>query len=366
MKVLIDKLNIEVNIKNDNIIHNKVNNILRSIRISLKRNYNKSFESYLKDIGFDLKMCNICKEEYAKYDLDFEIKNNIFTVKNVFYPENKIYCYSKNKKCPGKKMNPNSVEFISKSMNLTEKEALDYIHKNNKSPFYLSNHDSIEEYKKYQTRDLSFFNNENEYNKWKEKLKRGHKIETYIEKYGKVEGTKIWKNIQKKKNSCSLEFYLKKYKTEKEALLEYSKRLEKVIPNSSSKEADSFFKKLTKILYSKFNINKDDITTNYKDNKEFRLVYYFYDYCIHSHKIIIEYNGKLWHPNKEYYTKEEWNKWKHPFNENLNADDVYKKDKQKLAIALSKGYKVITVWSDKEEKYNIDLVIQKLTKYING
>ena len=366
MEILINKINIKVNIKDENIINNNFNNILRSIRISLKRNYNMSFESYLEEIGFDLQMCNICKKEHAKYEVDFEIKNNTFIVNNIIYPQNKLYCYSKNKNCEGKKMNPNSVEFISKTMNLTKKESIEYIHNNNKSPFYSSNHTSLEEYKKYQTRDLSFFDNENEYNKWKEKLKRGHKIETYIKKYGKVEGTKIWEDIQKKKNSCSLEFYLKKCKTEKEALLEYSKRLEKVIPNSSSKEADTFFEKLTRVLCDKFNISENDITTNYKDNTEFQLVYYFYDYCIHSHKIIIEYNGKLWHPNKEYYTEEEWNNWKHPFNEKLNADDVYQKDIQKMAIALSRGYKVITIWSDKEEDYNIDFVVEKLNKYING
>ena len=365
MKIKIGGLDITVNIKNDNIINNNINNILRSVKISLKRNHNISFDEYLDIMGFNLEKCNICKNEKARYDVDFIISGDEFSVKNISYK--KYYCYSKNKKCPGKKMNPNSVEFISKSMKISKQKALEYIHQNNSTPFYLSNHGSVEDYKKSQTRDINFFGSRDNYEEWKDKLKRGHKIETYIKKYGKGEGERIWKEIQSKKESCSLKFYLKKFNgDEKKALEEYSERLKKVIPNSSSKEAEKFFKELTKEVIINFGIKEEDILTFYKDNKELNIVYYFYDYCITSHKIIIEYNGKLWHPDKKYYTKEEWDSWKHPFNEGLTADMVYKKDKQKLAIALSRGYKLIKVWSDVGVDDNIKFVIEKIRKYING
>lgn len=42
----------------------------------------------------------------------------------------------------------------------------------------------------------------------------------------------------------------------------------------------------------------------------------------------------------------------------------YKKDKQKLAMALSRDYKVITVWSDKSEEYNINIIIDKIKKIL--
>lgn len=62
-----------------------------------------------------------------------------------------------NKDCASRKLNPNSVERVSKGLGLSEAEALHLIHARNKSPFYRENHSSDEEYTKAQTRGLDFF-----------------------------------------------------------------------------------------------------------------------------------------------------------------------------------------------------------------
>ena len=317
-------------------------------------------------MGFDLKKCGICNDELGRYKVDFSILDGLFKINDVLYENDKVYCYSKNRECGGRKMNPNSIEFISKTMGLSELDARNYIHNNNKSPFYSINHKSGTDYIKWQTRDEAFFDSSEKYENWKTKLRYGHTLESYIEKHGIRKGTKIYTDVQKSKESCSLKFYMNKYDDEEIAMLEYTKRLEQCIPKSSSIEANSFFERLSVIILEKFNITSSDIITYYKDETEFQIAFFFYDYCIKSHKIIIEYNGKIWHPNKKYYSESEWSEWKHPFNESLTADEVYKKDIKKLAIALGRGYKVITVWSDKTVEYNIEYITDKINKYLNG
>jgi hypothetical protein len=103
-------------------------------------------------------------------------------------------------------MNPNSVEFISLTLNLTKDAAREYIHSHNKSPFYLKNHNTKDEYCKFQARTKDFFikkYGEHEgslkYDIFCNTVKYSNSKSFYIDKFGLIEGQQLWDEISKKK-----------------------------------------------------------------------------------------------------------------------------------------------------------------------
>lgn len=149
----------------------------------------------LKNYNISLKTCNGCGE----YNLEFYVilDNNCNPI-DIKYKQNdkrpaldQNYCYGRNKKCPLKKLNPNSVEFIKKVRGLTESESLEYIHSRNSSPFYLINHDNEEDYKKSQSRIIT--------KEYREKISRSNSKSAYIEKYGVESGLERWNKLCKSK-----------------------------------------------------------------------------------------------------------------------------------------------------------------------
>lgn len=81
---------------------------------------------------------------------------------------------------------------------------------------------------------------------------------------------------------------------------------------------------------------------------------YFYDLCIPSKKIIIEYNGIAWH------AKEGQLDYIHPITKE-NYDSNYQRNFKKIELAKSKGFEVITIWSDDQNKKEIiDQILEKI------
>ena len=70
---------------------------------------------------------------------------------------------------------------------------------------------------------MNFFNGDKtKFNNFKNKLKYSHTISYYIEKYGEIKGTKIFNEICSKKDSSSLQHFIKKNKGNEElALFEF-------------------------------------------------------------------------------------------------------------------------------------------------
>jgi len=71
---------------------------------------------------------------------------------------------------------------------------------------------------------------------------------------------------------------------------------------------------------------------------------YFYDFVIRSKKIIIEYNGVLFHPKSENCD------WIHTFDNNISCKEVYNKQLDKINVANNAGFKLLEAWSD-DDKY---------------
>jgi hypothetical protein len=403
----------------NNYIEKKVS---QSLKLSLIKKFNITLDDYLTiKLNKEIKKCNFC-ECYSDYKLsfDFEIfrKGYLITDFKIIY--DKLYCKGKNKKCEGKKLNPNSIEFVSKSMNLSKEDAIKHIHNRNKSPFYKENHKDIDSYKKYQRRDIEFFNgSEKKFNDFKNKLKYSHTLNYYIDKYGEEKGKNIYEKINEKKDSSSLLYFIKKNKgNEEKALIEFNNKNDKCIQNLSNyikrhgeedgiilyneykerkkkmNSLDNYIKKygniegkkrrkewLEKITKNNWysnesaqlfdEVEKEMNIKGLRGNNEYFLydknknIIYYYDFTLLEYKIIIEYNGKIWHPNKEIYSDEEWNNWKHPFNKELKADDVYKKDIDKINLCKDFGFDILIIWSfEKNKKEKIINFIQNKNKQI--
>jgi len=237
---------------------------------TLKRRVKKKFNLYNgnKYIYFnehfknnDLRRCSFCGE-LCSFNLSFYIKEHVLYCKIVYNKEIYICQHNqteKSKKCPSKKLNPNSIEFVSHAYNLTEAEANNLILKRNKSPFYRTNYSSDEEYMKYQKRDKKWYlenSNIGEYNKKCEKIKLVNSKKYLIEKYGLDEANKICK----KKDSMSKEHFKNKYGDNWEE--EYKDRLKSVSNLNINDWMDrgySYFEALDKVNDIKNKLSKSNI-----------------------------------------------------------------------------------------------------------
>lgn len=67
-----------------------------------------------------------------------------------------------------------------------------------------------------------------------------------------------------------------------------------------------------------------------------------YDLFIKDINLLIEYNGDYWHCNPEKYDDKYFHKKK-----KMTAKDIWKKDEEKIKLAISSGFKIITIWESK-------------------
>jgi hypothetical protein len=105
------------------------------------------------------KYCAWCGKECAKIAFSFKhIDDTTIDFDKVFHDTELNICYSAS--CDYKKLNPNSVEFISKSRNLSASEALEFLHNRNASPFYAKNHLNKDDYVRYQSARYSSLSKE--------------------------------------------------------------------------------------------------------------------------------------------------------------------------------------------------------------
>jgi hypothetical protein len=237
-----------------------------------------------------------------------------------------------------------------------------------------------------------------------------------IEKYGELEGLKVFNNRQKKwqitllcKSSKEIELInkLKQHSLESFILRncnldDYCKfRIQKgsdqyiihktkkyILENKIEQTTENFnthyynFKYITykkrgkaskeslKILIPlykfcrKLGIQRNDIMIGITGSKEFSLrdnkkIFYF-DFTISSLKIIIEYNRYEFHPDPEIMSHDEIKNFKYPYK-NISITSKIEHEKKKHLIAKDNGYNIIKFWSHKP--YNSQ--IESIKKEIN-
>lgn len=180
----------------------------------------------LDNVDDSLLRCGFCGSIRAFNYFEYVIVNEYLYIDNIKYSKNINICSRndtiKTKECKSKKLNPNSKEFVKIAYGFkTLEEANEYILERNASPFYKTNYDCLEEYKKAQTRGIDFFKDETKFQEYKNKIGHSNKKETMIEKYGKVKADYICR----KKDSSSKKYFEEKYKEDWEKF--YYEKLKK-------------------------------------------------------------------------------------------------------------------------------------------
>lgn len=176
-------------------------------------------------------------------------------------------------------------------------------------------------------------------------------LEGYIEKYGEVEGILKFKKYSAKKDSASWKWALNKCAgdTEKATALfnaNLDKRLVKV--GKASKSSLKLFTPYIEYL-KQLNIADGDIAIGVDPKQEFGIYdpeyrrKYLYDLTIYSKKLIVEFDGKKYHPPRTAKLEEIKD---YPLLRNLDPVTVWEKDKRKQQLAESEGYRVVVVNED--------------------
>jgi hypothetical protein len=91
----------------------------------------------------------------------------------------------------------------------------------------------------------------------------------------------------------------------------------------------------------------------------------FYDFTIPELKLIIEFNGEHVHPRKDRMSTQQFSNWKHAFTKE-SAEEVFKKDQNKVLKATNLGYNVLILWSKDEFDFNLQLAINFLKEHSNA
>lgn len=185
------------------------------------------------------------------------------------------------------------------------------------------------------------------YSEEEAKLKVSERQRTFskdicIEKYGEVDGLKIWKDRQENWQKS-----LYKNGNIKGGYSKVSQELFKILDS----RIDGDFKYATK--------GKGEFCIRDKNN-------YFYDFTDTKRMKIIEYNGDQYHANPKIYEADDF---PHPYRKEkgFSSKDIWEMDKIKKEVANKNGYDVLYIWDSeyrKVSKERKDKIIQKCIYFL--
>lgn len=154
-----------------------------------------------------------------------------------------------------------------------------------------------------------------------------------IEKYGEVEGLKIWKERQEK----WVNTLIKNRKLKCGYSLVSQTLFDSILENYSKDEIENvFYATKNNELYLRYNNDKN---------------YYMYDFCDEAKMKIIEFNGDVYHGNPAIY---EANDKPNPFVKSKTASEIWEADLKKLNVAKSEGFELLTIWEKDYRKNPIE------------
>lgn len=197
-----------------NCIHTNKPVSIRDISSASKVSF--AVKMHLRSCGVDLNtlltsleihphQCNFCNGWVnAKLACDIDTRHHTICIRGATYGKHKhnntpYYCGGDG--CPGKKLNPNSAEFVSRAYGIPHDEALKKIYTRNPTPFYEINHSSRHEYVKSQRSQQSLITQEMIAHQTYKRSLAG-----MIERYGEVDGTVLYRNIQESKKQTKQSF----------------------------------------------------------------------------------------------------------------------------------------------------------------
>lgn len=193
----------------------------------------------------------------------------------------------------------------------------------------------------------------------------GCSLSYFIEKYGEEEGQKVYLDICKRK-SHNLESYIYKYGKD-DGIIKYDEFLRKTSVNRTySKMSQKFLWSLSEVLQNKGLFNFDEMKFAENGGEKYLLseLYgrgYYYDFCIEKIKLIIEFNGDLYHANPKKYLPNDIPRYR---DNKLTAKQIWEHDKRKNDSIISCGYELIIVWQS-DIRYDMEHTINRVVSKIN-
>ncbi len=251
----------------------------QALNIFVKQNNKCSLLEYLDKCKYvkSLQRCGFCNRvsDIKEYSLLLK-DNNVFII-DIIYKKSLNNCYRKGD-CSGKALNSNSKEYVMITHNLKSlEEANKYILSRNKSPFYRNNYNSDKDYSKAQARTEEWFNNDEKWQKYKQRQAYTNSLEYFVEKLGKTKGTNKYNYIQKQKNNSSLQYFINKCDSIEEAIFEYKVKCKSADSNSynflvnklGKNEADKLilYRKTKKYFIDKYGVFNGTKIYNSKQKK---------------------------------------------------------------------------------------------------
>lgn len=194
------------------------------------------------------------------------------------------------------------------------------------------------------------------FNEYREKQRYKKSKQRYIDEFGEEQGLEIFKEINKKKVP-TLENFQRKY-GDKEGL-ERFKTLCKHHKSFYSKIASEMFEQIEtqcKGLKLKFYFAPKTSEFFIRNTREV----FFYDCYIKKLKLIIEFNGDVFHANPEMFCESDC---PNPYRKDLTSKEIWDFDKKKLDLARTKGYNIIVVW-EKDYRQNKNAIVNSVVSQI--
>lgn len=199
-------------------------------------------------------------------------------------------------------------------------------------------------------------------------------LEKCIQRHGKEEGTKKWKERQEKwqntlnskskeekvrinkSKAVTINSFVKKYGEEEGKRQYLLYRQKTVVPFcKASKTSLKIFIPIYKFLRNN-NISRSDIYLGVNGSKEYFIRngvnFYSYDFVVKSKKIIIEFHGSKFHPNYEKLNELEIKNWKSAYK--AEGPIVKEKDDLKKQVAIDNNFLFIELYEEDGIEYNIN------------
>jgi hypothetical protein len=177
------------------------------------------------------------------------------------------------------------------------------------------------------------------------------------------------KKVKESQTTFSKEKCIEKFGYEK-GIEVFNNRTDKWL--NSLKDQDNIFIGYSKISQEMFTEISNRLKGDFKyatNGGEFKIPkssggFYFYDFVDENKKLIIEYNGDMYHANPDKF-KEDDNP--HPFRKNITSKEIWLKDQIKIKLAEELGYKVLIIW-DSEYRYkgfeNKEKIIERCINFL--
>ena len=179
------------------------------------------------------------------------------------------------------------------------------------------------------------------------------------EKYGEGTYEKACKN-----KSHSYDTYLERYGSEELAIKKLEEYFNKAVRSSKSYSnmSQKLFWKIYEKIQTKYKkIYFAELNTEFGKFNTITKSYNFYDFVILEKKLIIEFNGDLYHANPLYYKQDDIPKFR---GNKITSKQIWEMDMNKVQNAVDLGFTVITIWENDLLKNGIDYIVSNILEVL--